>query len=126
MLPEAMLDAMVTVQRARDATLAAALRRALQDSETMSAMLVAGNGHGRTDRGVPADLREASDAKVLSLGLLEVRDGLTTSADYGEAWDSAVPPFDFVAFTPRISDADPCEELRNRFGERARHDATEP
>jgi uncharacterized iron-regulated protein len=126
MLPEAMLDVMITVQRARDATLAEAVLRALHDSESGSAVLVTGNGHARADRGVPADLRAAGVGNLISLGLLEVRSELTSVAEYGAAWDAEAPPFDYVAFTPRASDADPCEALRGRFDSHGERGATAP
>jgi uncharacterized iron-regulated protein len=64
-------------------------------------VLIAGNGHVRKDRGVPwylAQLRPA--ARIVSIGLIEVED------DLDDAGDDL--PYDYVWFTPRVDDADPC------------------
>jgi uncharacterized iron-regulated protein len=108
MLPESMLDAMVLVQRARDAELAF---RLLANGGKDGAVLVAGNGHVRGDRGVPAALQKATE-KALSIALVEVRAEWQTPAQYGAAFDSVTLPFDYVWFTPRVSDEDHCAELR--------------
>ena len=43
---------------------------------------------------------------------LEVKEGLTAPAAYAEHWDAASLPFDYVWFTPRIDDVDPCEKFK--------------
>jgi uncharacterized iron-regulated protein len=64
-------------------------------------ILIAGNGHIRKDRGVPWYLaRRDPGARVVTIGLLEVRDEvLRPPADL---------PYDYVWFTPRVDDDDPC------------------
>ena len=75
------------------------------------AALVTGNGHARTDRGVPLYLaRQAPGLRVVALGQIEVRDGATSLADYAE---NGLLPFDYVWFSERVADRpDPCEGFR--------------
>jgi hypothetical protein len=76
-------------------------------------VLVAGAGHVRTDRGVPIALAAlAPDARVLSVAFVEVRDDRQDPGSYAERFGAATLPFDFVWFTPRVDDSDPCERFR--------------
>jgi uncharacterized iron-regulated protein len=103
-LPAARVDSMVLAQRARDATLADSLVRATADG----AVLIAGVGHVRADHGVPLYLASrAPAAPIVVVAPLEVREGLTTPADYAAQFDGVLP-FDFVWFTPRMDYKDPC------------------
>jgi uncharacterized iron-regulated protein len=95
-LPERMIDGFVAVQRARDAHMAAALREAGGDG----AVLIAGAGHVRRDMGVP---RSLPGADVVSLAFVEVTTGTTTPPAL---------PFDYVWFTPRVDERDPCDSFR--------------
>jgi len=107
--PEAMLDKMVDVQWARDARMAESLTRAGQRD---GAVLIAGQGHVRRDRGVPMHLaRREPGATVAAVGLVEVDAARAAPADYHE-WFGGALPFDYVWFTPRIDDTDPCEKFR--------------
>src|SRR5690606_32486139 len=105
LLPDKALLPMLTVQRARDGAMAAALAEA---SGRDPALLIAGAGHTRTDYAVPALLRAREpDAAIVSIGMMEVADGKPTLADYGIS--AATPaPYDVVLFTPRADIADPC------------------
>jgi uncharacterized iron-regulated protein len=108
--PEGALDRMVEIQWARDARMAEALARA---GGRDGAVLIAGAGHGRRDRGVPAHLaRHAPGTSVASVALLEVEATATAPAEYAERWDGGSLPFDYVWFTPRIDDVDPCEKFK--------------
>ncbi|MBI2897865.1 MAG: ChaN family lipoprotein [Deltaproteobacteria bacterium] len=98
MLPEHMLDGMVLAQRARDATMADMLA-----SQTGGAILVAGAGHVRKDRGIPSLL----DGGAAALAFEEVAPDRTDPRDYAARWDSALP-FDYVWFTPVATSDDPC------------------
>jgi uncharacterized iron-regulated protein len=111
LLPESMLDAMVLVQRARDARLAERMHAA---ATADGAVLIAGNGHVRKDRGVPAALDRAFGQQGVALALHEVHPEAQSPQDHARAWDSTRMPFDQVWFTPRISDADHCAELRKQ------------
>lgn len=102
-LPEEVLPAMVAVQRFWDAWMAAAMRRARAlPASSEGAVLIAGSGHVRKDRAVPWHL----NGKSLTLALVEVVPGYTEATDY-PAFDPAL--FDYVWFTPRVDDKDPCE-----------------
>ncbi len=116
-LPDEWLDPMVLAQRARDAEMAQRLEAA---DEGQGAVLIAGSGHVRDDRGVPALLaRDAPRKSVLSVSFLEVSPGATRPSDYTGEWGGALP-FDYVVFTPAAERADPCTELRQaRAGPRA-------
>lgn len=107
---ESVIEAMVTIQRARDAQMAESLAAADGDD---GAVLIAGFGHVRKDRGVPSFLTaRVSGATVSSLAFLEVdRDAMEPTA-YAAHFGQGALPFDYVWFTPRVDDRDPCE----RFG----------
>ena len=75
-------------------------------------MLIAGNGHVRKDRGVPTALARLGEAGVLSVAFTEVQQGETDPSGYAVEWHAATLPFDYVWFTPRATDADPCEGMR--------------
>ena len=70
LLPEAMLDSMVLVQRVRDALLAERLHAGAARGH--GALLIAGAGHVRRDRGVPAQLARAYGTTSLAIGLVQV------------------------------------------------------
>jgi uncharacterized iron-regulated protein len=91
---------MMRVQRARDAMMA---DRLAVTAGKGGGLLIAGNGHVRKDRGVPWYLaRLRPGARSISIGLLEVRDGvLEPPRDL---------PYDYVWFTPRVDDrGEPCD-----------------
>jgi len=80
-----------------------------------SAILIAGNGHVRADRGVPWHLRQrARETPVTTVLLMEVEDGQTEPADYVPRGPDGRPAADHVIFTPRAERADPCEALRKK------------
>lgn len=91
---------MMRVQRARDAMMA---DRLAATAGRGGGVLIAGNGHVRTDRGVPWYLaRLRPGARSVSIGLLEVRDDvLEPPTDL---------PYDYAWFTPRVDDrGEPCD-----------------
>jgi uncharacterized iron-regulated protein len=95
-LPEAMLGGMVEAQRLRDAAFARAVVEA-QARFGSPVVLITGNGHARTDRGVPAALALAApDLSVLSVGQLE------------GGPDEAAPPYDLWLVTEAAEREDPC------------------
>ena len=107
-LPEPVVPAMVDVQRARDAAMA----HAVADDAPNGAVLIAGTGHTRSDRGVPAHLAALAPGRsVFSLAFVEVADGRLDPAAYGDPWGSPSPPFDALWFTPRANDDDPCAAM---------------
>lgn len=106
-MPEGMMRPMGLVQRARDAVMAAAL---LEADVGAGAVLIAGNGHVRADRGVPRYLEP--ETNVLSIGILEAQEGETDAMAYLEGPGH----FDIVIFTESVQSPDRCEALRKRFG----------
>ena len=105
----ATLERMVDIQWARDARMAEALVR---EGQRDGAVLIAGAGHVRTDRGVPFHLqRRAPGATVVSVAFLEVEATVDAPAGYVARFEGALP-FDYVWFTPRVDTDDPCTRLR--------------
>ncbi|WAP68074.1 ChaN family lipoprotein [Jiella pelagia] len=116
LMPEAALAPMADAQRARDGSLAAAMLDAAKTGD--KAVLIAGAGHVREDRGVPSILeRTDPDAETLSVRMLEVDAEDGDPADYGLKAE-APAPYDFTIFTPRADIDDPCEALRARMQEK--------
>jgi len=102
-LPREVASGMVESQRLRDARFAAATLRALDNAANGRAVLITGNGHARTDRGVPLYLRLAAPRlAVLSVGMIELPPG----RDPQEA--AAGLPFDYVWFSEPAKREDPC------------------
>ena len=112
LMPEAMLDAMVLIQRARDAQFAQRLHDAAARAD--GAVLITGNGHARNDRGVPAAIARGFGDRTLSIAIEEVHEDQPEPDAYGDARGAVRPPFDYVWFTPRKSDQDPCDALRKK------------
>lgn len=109
--PASALPGMVAVQRARDAHMAAVLRDL---AAAAPAVLIAGNGHVRRDHGVPARLREMGATAPVGVGILEVVDGQDDPRSYAAADAEAGGEilFDYVWFTPRVDEIDPCVRFR--------------
>jgi uncharacterized iron-regulated protein len=117
-MPESMIAPMVAIQRARDARMAESLS---ERATTGGAVLIAGNGHVREDRGVPWYLLQSSGQsanEILIIAFVEVDDALAAPADYARRHGSGVP-FDYVWFTPRVNDIDHCKELEERMKKKA-------
>jgi uncharacterized iron-regulated protein len=96
--PPQVLAGMYRVQRGRDAMMADRLATA---SGKAGGILIAGTEHVRKDRGVPWYLaRLEPRARVVSIGLLEVQDEVRRPPEG--------LPYDYVWFTPRVDDHDPC------------------
>jgi uncharacterized iron-regulated protein len=108
-LPDARVGGMIRFQRARDASMANALIAAANAAHTNDAVLVAGTGHTRTDRGAGADLAARDPRRLLvSIAFAEVEKGRNDPPAYAARWNATALPFDFVWFTPRATDEDPC------------------
>ena len=100
---------MVAAQRARDAQMADTLLSATADG----AVLIAGTGHVRRDRGVPMYLRARAPADTIAaVALVEVQAGVTKPDAYAGRFGATSLPFDYVWFTPRMDNEDPCERFR--------------
>jgi uncharacterized iron-regulated protein len=106
---EAVVTAMIHVQRARDAQMADSIVAA---AKVDGAVLIAGAGHVRKDRGVPVYVAVAAPgATIVSLAFLEVREGRTEPAAYTRDSEGEEAPFDYIWFTPRVDNIDPCEKF---------------
>lgn len=93
-LPEVMLPMMVDLQRLRDAFLARAVVRAMHEVGG-PVVVITGNGHARTDRGMAVYLvRARPDLTIFALGQSE--DGQIEGV------------FDHVLDSPAIERPDPC------------------
>jgi len=94
-LPEALLPGMVEAQRLRDASFAATVLRALQESGG-PVVLITGNGHARADWAVPWMIAQAApEVTVVSVAQFEAPPG-------GSA------PFDVWRVTDPVEREDPC------------------
>lgn len=114
MLPKAALTGMVPAQRIRDGSLAAAMVDGLKTQG--SAVMIAGNGHVRDDRGAPFYLRQLSpDADMIVIGQIAVTGDMKSVETYRS--EQAVLPYDIVAFTKANAPVDHCAEMRKRFGQ---------
>ena len=99
-LPADLLPGMVEAQRLRDAAFARAVVSAL-DETGGPVVLITGNGHARTDWGVPAVLGHARpEIEVFSLGQVEG----VAAAQTG--------PYDEIVPAPAVDRPDPCAAFR--------------
>jgi len=104
---------MVDVQRARDAQMAESLIAA---GDPDGAVLVAGAGHVRNDYGIPVYLtRNAPKKRVISIAFVEVDKQKTEPQSYALPYPDGRLPFDYIWFTPRVDDEDPCEKFKSQF-----------
>jgi uncharacterized iron-regulated protein len=110
-LPAEAMGGLAAAQRYRDAHLADALLTA--QKRHGFAILIAGNGHVRSDRGVPWHIRErARWTSVTSVMFLEVEEDKTDPEAYVPRDPVGKPAADLLIFTPRAERADPCEAMR--------------
>lgn len=93
---DAMVQMMVRGQVLKDAWMARTL-----DAASGQSVLIAGNGHTRIDRGVPHYLARSS----ATVAFVEVSPEASPTSH----------PADFVWFTPRVTDEDPCEAFRKQL-----------
>ena len=113
-LQDADVAKMTEVQRFRDAVLADNVLKAVQKSG--GAVLIAGDGHVRSDRGVPYYLHaRAPGLKVVSILLKEVETGVENPADAVPRDPDGKPAANFVWFTARSDRVDQCDALRQQL-----------
>ncbi len=109
----ASVNAMVDVQRARDAQMAQSL---IGGATADGAVLVVGAGHVRTDYGIPTYLAaKAPEKQVISIAFLEVDEQQTDPNKYLRADADEPAPFNYLWFTPRIDDEDACEKFKSQL-----------
>jgi uncharacterized iron-regulated protein len=107
------VNAMVEAQRRRDAVMADSLGVADSKAAWRGVVLIAGFGHVRRDYGVPLYVRHFMPGRsVVSVAFLEVSHDAVKPEDYAARLHASELPFDFVVFTPRADDKDPCEKFR--------------
>jgi hypothetical protein len=107
------VEAMILVQRLRDAQMAESLTRAGRQD---GGVLIAGAGHARRDYGVPTYLAaRESGSTVISLAFLEVDQQMFEAAAYATRFRRQSLPFDYIWFTPRVDDEDPCTAFREQL-----------
>ncbi len=111
LLPESALPGMALAQHARDASMAFAMVHAVESHGR--AILLAGNGHVRTDRAVPWHIRALkSNAVIVTVMLVEVEDGRNDATTYVPRDADGNPAIDAIVFTPRTAREDPCVKMR--------------
>lgn len=108
MMERTALTPLATLQRFKDAHMARSMRHAHRQGE--ASILIAGNGHVRKDRGVAKFLD--TDKTMVSVGLIEVARGEDDPKSY-PAFDPAL--YDFVWFTPRVDEDDPCDKFKEQL-----------
>ncbi len=117
MLPDDMLETMQGVQRYRDAVMADQMLAAGRRS---GAVLIAGSGHVRRDRGVPWYISGRDpDATIVSVMMIEVTEEAAFAEDLipEDPWEK--PAADYVWFTPRHKRPDPCKELKKHMAKKS-------
>lgn len=95
-----LLAGMVAAQRARDLTMAQALAKHVQ----RGAVLIAGAGHVRADRGAPLYLT----TRPVVVAFVEVEPKRRRPQDYFDGTFAVATSFDYLWFTARAERADPC------------------
>jgi uncharacterized iron-regulated protein len=104
---------MAAIQRAKDAQMAQSLIAA---GDFQGAVLIAGAGHVRNDYGIPFYVSaDGTGRRVLSVAFLEIDKGKLEPHEYALAYPDGRLPFDYVWFTPRADDEDPCEKFKSHF-----------
>ena len=113
------LAGMVAAQQARDAVMAILSQRAALAGARQGAVLIAGSGHARRDRGVPAYLPKDTDLRVRSLAFRESADPQAAPSPADRDTDPAadLATYDFVWPTLPAKREDPCRAfLKGRTG----------
>ncbi|MGN6718719.1 MAG: ChaN family lipoprotein [Candidatus Binatia bacterium] len=111
--PEEIVKPMVDVQRARDAQMAESLIAA---ADPDGAIVIGGAGLVLTFYGIPVYIKEKAPVKrVISIAFVEVDKDKTEPQRYALAYLDGRFPFDYVWFTPRVDDVDPCEKFKSQF-----------
>jgi uncharacterized iron-regulated protein len=114
LMPKTAFGNMAAAQRYRDAHMAEV---ALEAAAARGNVIVfAGNGHVRTDRGIPWYIRQrAPDRKVISVAFVETEDGKTDPTAYRPQDPAGKPAADYVAFALPATRDDPCEQMRKHM-----------
>jgi uncharacterized iron-regulated protein len=117
LMPASAFGSLNLTQRFRDAHLARALIDAAKGNG--AAFLMAGNGHVRADRAVPWFVeRMEPSRRIVSVMLLEAREGETEAAGYLPRDPDGKVAADYVLFTPLTDRPDPCQQMREQFSKK--------
>lgn len=119
-LPEHVIPPMTVVQRFRDAWMADVMIQASYDDKDQrrQAILIAGTGHTRTDRGAPwyLNLREGKGNSI-SIQFAETIEKATSIKDVAQADPKGNIAADYIWVTPTIKRGDPCKNIPD-FGKK--------
>jgi uncharacterized iron-regulated protein len=94
------------------------LRDALMVDSALSSVgrgvvAIVGSSHARRDIGLPLYFAaRAPQARILSIGFVEVSSGRTDPEAYAADSATGDAPYDVIWFTPRVDRADPCADMR--------------
>lgn len=114
LLPRTAFRSMADAQRLRDAFMARALADAADTHGR--AILLAGNGHVRADRGVPWHLaRLAPTTSVLTVMFLEADPNKVDPVERVPRGPDSAAAAEAIVIAPVIGRPDPCIEMRQRF-----------
>ncbi len=112
LMPKSAFGNMAAAQRYRDAFMADVALKATEASGNV--VMFAGNGHVRTDRGVPWYIQQrAPNQKVIAVAFVETEDGKTDPATYGPRDPAGKPAADYIAFALPAKREDPCAQMRS-------------
>ena len=124
MINDEMTSAMMLGQKVRDAAIGSALYNIKKDP-VKTAILVAGSGHIRKDRGAPFYLNaKDKDARITAVAWLEIEPEVNDPLAYSKRWGTDQLPFDYVVFTAQVDRPDPCEEMR-KYMDHKKHSSKE-
>ena len=113
-MPKTAFGNMAMAQRYRDANMADVALKAAEAKGNI--VIFAGNGHVRSDRGIPWYIRQrAPNQKMISVAFVETEDGKTDPNTYGPRDPSGKPAADYVAFALPATREDPCEQMRKHM-----------
>lgn len=122
MINDEMTKAMMMGQKVRDAAIAETLYKMKQNKDIDTAVLVAGSGHIRKDRGAPFYLQaEDKNARITAIAWLEIEEEVIEPTAYSKRWGTSDLPFDFIVFTPGADRPDPCEEMKKYMDHKKNH-----
>ncbi len=122
MLPDHVAEGMVSVQFAKDAQMADVMVQAAEVVERDGVILIAGGEHVRGDLSVPFHLRRMAPGRaVTTVGMIEVIAEMTEPEAYVAAMGSDSPLFDFLWFTPRVDEEDPCVKYAEQLKRMREH-----
>lgn len=115
MVPDRGVDRLVRVQRARDAFMA---YETYNRGMAKGAILIVGAGHARKEWGIPKYIAQLEPhATIASVAFMEVK----RDYDRAELYVDSQLPYDYIWFTPRLENVDPCKKFRDQL-KKMKHD----